>query len=144
MHQYRFNPPTADLRSCAPMDDFLWKKIHEVVGGFARFRNAVMIEGRGPQEPIMVVVVERGGLPGNEDLRRRFDLTPRESDVARHMADRMSNEEIARRLGISVHTVRRHCERVLCKLKIRTRNEARSALLDPIHVPPRRYGRSVT
>lgn len=111
-----------------------------------------MIEGRAPQRPVMVVVLERRSppgdedlrrLPGDEDLRRRFRLTPRESEVARLMADRLSNGEIARRLGISVNTARTHGERVLRKLAIHTRNDVRTALLEPEQPSGRRYARGV-
>jgi DNA-binding CsgD family transcriptional regulator len=125
------------------IDDTLWEKINAALGGSARLSSAVMIEGRAPERPIMVVVVERHGLPGDNDLRRRFRLTPRESEVARLLADRLSNEEIARRLGISVNTARSHCERVLQKLGIHTRNRVRNALLDPDYAPARRHARGV-
>lgn len=102
-----------------------------------------MIEGRALHRPIMVVVVERHGLPGDQDLRRRFSLTPRESEVARLMADRMSNGEIGRKLGISVNTARTHGERVLRKLAIHTRNDVRTTLLDPEYAPASRHARDV-
>jgi DNA-binding CsgD family transcriptional regulator len=49
-------------------------------------------------------------------IRERFRLTERETDVAMLLADRRRNAEIARALGISVHTARHHIERVLLKL----------------------------
>jgi DNA-binding CsgD family transcriptional regulator len=49
-------------------------------------------------------------------IRERFGLTEREAEVAVLLADRRRNAEIARALGISVHTARHHIERVLLKL----------------------------
>jgi hypothetical protein len=49
-------------------------------------------------------------------IRERFGLTEREAEVAMLLADRRRNAEIARALGISVHTARHHIERVLLKL----------------------------
>lgn len=129
--------------SWGAIDEVLRKRIDRAVGESARFRRVLMIEGRPPQRPVLVVVLERGNLPGDEDLRRRFTLTPRESEVARLMADRLSNGEIAHRLGISVNTARTHGERVLRKLAIHTRNDVRTALLEPEHLPGRRPARSV-
>lgn len=143
MHDGPFDPWTSAPSSRDHIDDTLWEKIDEVFGGAARLSGTLMIETHGPQRPIMVVVVEQRGLPGDEELRRRFLLTPREREVARLMADRLSNGEISRRLGISVHTVRRHCERVLAKLEIQSRNQVRGALLDPHHAPALRTVRSV-
>jgi DNA-binding CsgD family transcriptional regulator len=115
------------------IDDTLWEEIDEVMGGSARFKDALMIQRRGLRAQVMVVVVERWGLPSDENLRRRFGLTSRQSEVARLLAERLSNEEMAQRLGITVNTARTHCERVLGKLGVRTRNHVRAALLDPSH-----------
>jgi DNA-binding CsgD family transcriptional regulator len=49
-------------------------------------------------------------------IREEFGLTDREAEVAVLLADRRRNAEIARALGISVHTARHHVERVLLKL----------------------------
>jgi DNA-binding CsgD family transcriptional regulator len=113
------------------IDDHLWQEIDEVMGGSAHFRNAHVIQRRGLRPQVMVVVVERRGLPSDENLRRRFGLTIRQSEVARLLAERLSNEEVAQRLGVTVNTARTHCERVLGKLGVRTRNHVREALLDP-------------
>lgn len=48
-------------------------------------------------------------------------LTPRESQVAVALADGESNRQIASRLGVSEHTARRHTERILRKLGVRSR-----------------------
>jgi DNA-binding CsgD family transcriptional regulator len=125
------------------IDDTLWNKVNAALGGSARYSTAVLIQDPAPEPQIVVVVVERHHLPSDGDLRRHFSLTPRESEVARLMADRLSNEEIARSLGISVNTARSHCERVLAKLSIHTRNLVRTALLDSRYGPARRYPRGV-
>ena len=51
-------------------------------------------------------------------------LTPRETEVLSLVADGLSNKEIARRLGISLHTVKFHIESLLRKLGARSRAEA--------------------
>jgi DNA-binding CsgD family transcriptional regulator len=65
-----------------------------------------------------------------EALRERFGLTPREVQVARFVAEGLTNAEIARRLGVSLHTVRRHAERILTKLGVRRRAEVSPHLQD--------------
>ena len=63
-------------------------------------------------------------LPGaqREGLRERFGvLTPRELDVARLIAEGMSNEEIAERLVLQPASVRRNVSRILSKLHLRDR-----------------------
>jgi DNA-binding NarL/FixJ family response regulator len=56
--------------------------------------------------------------------KERPQLTPRELDVITAMADGASNKAIARRLGISFHTVKFHVAAVLAKLDADTRTEA--------------------
>lgn len=67
-------------------------------------------------------------LPSVEELRERFRLTAREAEVAMHIAARKTNGEIATELIISPHTARRHTERVLAKLGVRSRFEVAERL----------------
>jgi DNA-binding NarL/FixJ family response regulator len=67
-------------------------------------------------------------LPGNEKAylrtERQTSLTPRELEVLTAMADGASNKAIARRLGISFHTVKFHVASILEKLDADSRTEA--------------------
>jgi DNA-binding NarL/FixJ family response regulator len=51
-------------------------------------------------------------------------LTPREMEILAQVGQGMSNKAIARRLGISAHTVKYHLEAVFTKLGVRSRAEA--------------------
>ena len=57
-------------------------------------------------------------------------LTKREAQIARLLARRASNREIAEHLGISPHTVRHHAENVFSKLDVHSRR-AIGTRLDP-------------
>jgi NarL family two-component system response regulator YdfI len=52
------------------------------------------------------------------------ELTQRESEILRMLADGLANKTIASRLGISEHTVKFHISSVLAKLGTATRTEA--------------------
>jgi NarL family two-component system response regulator YdfI len=52
------------------------------------------------------------------------DLTPREIEVLRMLAEGLGNREMASRLGISEHTVKFHISSILDKLGAATRTEA--------------------
>jgi DNA-binding NarL/FixJ family response regulator len=54
----------------------------------------------------------------------RADLTERESEVLRLMADGKENAQIAEELVISPHTVKNHVSNILAKLEAETRIEA--------------------
>lgn len=56
--------------------------------------------------------------------RLRSVLTPRESEVVRHLSDGHSTREIATLMSISVSTVRSHVEHILRKLHAHSRLEA--------------------
>jgi DNA-binding CsgD family transcriptional regulator len=60
-----------------------------------------------------------------EQLRRRpAILTPREAEVLEHVADGLTNAEIAARLVVSPGTIRTHLENVFEKLEVHTRTAA--------------------
>ena len=51
-------------------------------------------------------------------------LTPRETEILTLVGEGMSNKAVARRLGISVHTVKFHLEALFAKLDATSRAEA--------------------
>jgi DNA-binding CsgD family transcriptional regulator len=57
-------------------------------------------------------------------------LTPRELEVLATLAEGMTNKAIARRLNISLHTVKFHIESLFRKLGARTRTEAVAKALE--------------
>lgn len=84
----------------------------------------------------LYVVVSGGAVPP-----RPLDLTPRQRVVVELIAEGLRNREIAERLGISLHTVRRHVEALLQRLGVQTRAAAavllreQLGLAGPITVP---------
>lgn len=61
-------------------------------------------------------------------------LTSRELEVLGAIMEGFTNKEIARRLGISLHTVKFHVESVFRKLGVRSRAEAVAKTLDSKHL----------
>ena len=62
------------------------------------------------------------------ELRSRFGLSAREIEVARLVANGLSNAEVAERLGVSYFTARNHVERLLSKLGVGNRSRVGAVL----------------
>ncbi|HET6605485.1 MAG TPA: response regulator transcription factor [Rhodopila sp.] len=71
---------------------------------------------RAPQLP-----AARGGFAAADDAPL---LTPREREILGLLGEGLSNKAMARRLGISVHTVKFHLEALFSKLDATSRAEA--------------------
>jgi DNA-binding NarL/FixJ family response regulator len=63
-----------------------------------------------------------------EQWREQYGMTPREIEVARLLAEGLSNFAVARELEISPHTARHHTQRVLGKLGVHSRAQAAAKL----------------
>jgi DNA-binding CsgD family transcriptional regulator len=56
-----------------------------------------------------------------EDLCKRFEISPRETDIVREICHGLSNREIAEKLFISVQTVKDHTHRIYIKTNVKRR-----------------------
>ena len=86
--------------------------------------RALPIRDERSRRAAVVVAIERHEevlLPARETLLTAYGLTAREAEVARLLAAGASDRDAAARLGISVHTVRKHAEHVFTKLGIHSR-----------------------
>ena len=88
----------------------------------------VGVEDAHPQGPrherlVTVSLLPLGSRKHGVESERQ--LTPRETQVARLLACRATNAEIAASLGISGHTARNHTRRVLEKLGLTSKTEVR-------------------
>jgi DNA-binding NarL/FixJ family response regulator len=71
-----------------------------------------------------VVDAPQAGFAAAPDAEPRALLTPRELEVLGAIGEGLTNKAIARRLAISLHTVKFHVESLFRKLGARTRTEA--------------------
>ncbi len=56
-----------------------------------------------------------------DDFCKKFDISPRETDIIREICNGFSNKEIADRLFISLQTVKDHTHRIYIKTNVRSR-----------------------
>jgi DNA-binding NarL/FixJ family response regulator len=77
------------------------------------------------QERLVAALVDRSA-PGSGDPAPALpdDLTPREAEVLKLIADGLSNSEIAERLVVSGATVKTHVNRIFSKIGARDRAQA--------------------
>jgi DNA-binding NarL/FixJ family response regulator len=92
--------------------------------------RAVCVAIEGAMNGLSVVAQSLRDDPGSTDLAAPPEtpepqpLTPRELEVLAALADGASNKVIARRLGISFHTVKFHIASIFEKLDAESRTEA--------------------
>lgn len=95
----------------------------------AEIRAAVLATASGlstlPPSHLASLLSLRGDAPnlGSDEMAHEI-LTPREIEVLAALADGVSNKAIARRFGISAHTVKFHVASILAKLDAESRTEA--------------------
>jgi DNA-binding CsgD family transcriptional regulator len=57
-------------------------------------------------------------------------LSKREREALVHLAQGLSNREIAKRLGISINTVNKHVQQIFTKLNVRNRVQAAAKAIE--------------
>jgi DNA-binding NarL/FixJ family response regulator len=99
------NARTGGLLQASASPDQIVQAIKSVASGLTVFDG-----GLTPQPP--------------EEQPAAEQLTPREGEVLRLLADGLGNKEIALKLGISEHTIKFHIRSILGKLGAASRTEA--------------------
>jgi DNA-binding CsgD family transcriptional regulator len=87
-------------------------------------RAELSVEGSCKRLIVVVLDVEENERAVVSALAKRHKLTPAEENVLGWLCRFLSNREIAKRLFVSVETVRTHVKRILGKLGVATRTEA--------------------
>ena len=89
-----------------------------------RLRGSIVGEQLlGAAPAVLVTITAAAAEPlSDEALRVDFGLTAREIQVARLIAEGLSNNEIADRIGVRFFTARNHVERTLAKLGVASRH----------------------
>ncbi|MDB5406098.1 MAG: transcriptional regulator, LuxR family [Rhodospirillales bacterium] len=121
--------PSSPLVIALRLDD---PALAERVAGLLADVPGLRLAGAGEVADIALTAFR----PAESDLDLEAPLTPRELEVLTLLAEGASNKAIARRLGISVHTVKFHVGQVLDKLDATGRTDAvaHAARLGVIHL----------
>jgi DNA-binding NarL/FixJ family response regulator len=87
--------------------------------------NALKIVARGHSyvDPRLAGTLLRGRSRGNEK-RPATELSLRETEILKLIAEGFANKQISSRLGLSEKTVKNHISRIFSKLKITARTQA--------------------
>ena len=83
----------------------------------------------GAELVLVAVELSHRRPAGDAQLRHRYGLTPQELQVARLLAEGLTNSRLAEALGITPNTARIHTERVLRKLGVHSRAAVASTIL---------------
>lgn len=123
-------PVRASARASAPdTAQALYRELRTARG---RYRLSVTlldpaVVDAAPSSSTSVLVSVEAATPhplSGTELRARYGLSARETEVARLLARGFSTKELTHALGTSPHTARHHTERVLFKLGVHSRAAA--------------------
>lgn len=93
--------------------------------------------GQRPSRVLVVLRPTQCALLSDVELVKRYGLTKRQIEVARLLAERRSDKEIAKQLRIRENTVGTHVQMVKIKLGIGRRKDVRDLVLKkPPAAPP--------
>jgi len=138
---------TLRRRSCAPagvtrgtsVPAIPSQSVRDVRVGATVYRLQGSVVGEhllGADPAVLVTATTAAAEPlSDEALHESYGLTAREIQVARLIAEGLSNNEIAERLGVRFFTARNHVERTLAKLGVASRHRVGPLLRNEIAEP---------
>jgi DNA-binding CsgD family transcriptional regulator len=96
-------------------------------GGTWAMLDGAMLEGASERQ---VAITLRAASPEEvlDILSRAYCLTTRETQIARHLANGLTTQQVADRLHIALFTVKQHLKAMFRKVAVGTRGELVSAL----------------
>ena len=130
-------PPKVLILTTFDLDDYVFGALRAGASGFvlkdapaAELVHAVRVVASG--DALLAPSITRRliadytsrGRPDRQRSAALGELTPRETDVLRLIADGRSNQEIAQDLVLAEQTVKTHVSRLLTKLGLRDRAQA--------------------
>ena len=120
----RSTPRTTVARGADAASDTQATRRVQIGGSVYRLRGSIVGEQLlGAAPAVLVTITSTAAEPLTDDaLRTDFGLTTREIQVARLLAEGLSNNEIADRIGVRFFTARNHVERTLSKLGVPSRH----------------------
>jgi LuxR family transcriptional regulator, maltose regulon positive regulatory protein len=133
------DPAAGAARLGAVVDSRVWDPVVIAVRAAPRLGEfaASQPELRGWLQRVLsassdVAIASKLGLRVPRAAKRAANLTPRESEVHDLLAQGLTNDEIAKRLYISLSTTKVHVKHIYEKLGVRSRLEAARALRDDV------------
>jgi DNA-binding CsgD family transcriptional regulator len=122
----------AAVKSSQPSRNVTWKRARPRAGGKAVWLCLTPLDQGGNLRLVEVL---------DEDARQAFipRLTPRQTEVSRHVALGLGNREVAQRLGVSPETVRKTLRKVYLQAGLASRAELAAALLPGGLLSPARF-----
>jgi len=87
-----------------------------------------------PAKPVIAITIERD-RSALLDMAARYQLTYREMEAVRHLADGLTRKEIAQRMEISAKAVTTYLDVAMTKLGVSSSSDVVGALMNGAHFP---------
>lgn len=119
------------LKELFPGEVYIYKQSEDPPGKWV-FKLCIY-EGKAPIVSVFITEEAFSQSINPNDMRRKFKLTRRETDVLRRVLDGVKNTDIAEDLEISEQTVKDHLSNVYMKIGVKNRFELVRSL---VNLPP--------
>jgi DNA-binding CsgD family transcriptional regulator len=122
------------LCQCVPLIFYTSGLVPAVIFIFTFFAGNTFLPVYLNYGTLLSAIAKNQKDPSFEDFCKRFEVSPRETDIVREICNGLSNKEISEKLFISLQTVKDHTHRIYIKTNVRSRVQLINLVKDNLEI----------